>query len=191
MNGILASNQLIPEYLQLLQQEHSTKDLRETHLSMFCFWSGEKNLGNLDGVLETQAGFMNRTEVVKIKYDANLLSENKLLKYASERKFADALYSDDQREISVAKTLKIKTDKPGKFRADKEPKYYLFKSEYKSLPMTSLQALKVNSALSNGISPQEFLSPRQLEIQKMIKKKKIKGQNAVDKNFTVMWCELF
>ena len=43
-NGILASNKIIPEYLVLLQQVYSSIDLRETHLAMFCFWSGEKNV---------------------------------------------------------------------------------------------------------------------------------------------------
>ena len=190
-NGILTSNNLIPPYLALLHQASASKDLRETHLAMYCFWSGEKNLGNLDGVIETQAGFMNGTEVVKIKYDANQLNEKELLAYASKRKCADALYSNDQREIYAAKNIKLKTEKKGKFRADTQPKYYIFKSDYKYLPMTSLQALKVNTALSNGNVPDEYLSPRQLEVLKLIKTKKIISQIVIDKDFTTMWNKLF
>ena len=190
-NGILASNKLIPEYLELLQQACASRDLRETHLAMYCFWSGEKNMGNLEGVIETQAGFMNGSEVVKIKYDASRLNEKELLAYASERKCADALYSNDQREISAAKKLKLKTKKKGKFSADTQPKYYIFNTAYKFLPMTGLQALKVNAALSNGTSPDEFLSPRQLEVLKMIENKKIDSSIAIDQNFTMMWNKLF
>ena len=190
-NGILASNKFIPEYLALLQQEYSSIDLRETHLAMYCFWSGEKNMGNLKGVVETQAGFMNGSEVVKIKYDADQLGEEELLAYASERKCADALYSNDQREIYAAKKLKLKTKKKGKFRPDTEPKYYIFKTSYKYLPMTSLQALKVNASLSIGRSPNAFLSPRQLAVLKLIENKKIKPQNAIDQDFTIMWNKLF
>jgi hypothetical protein len=190
-NGILASNKLIPEYLALLRQEFTSIDLRETHLAMYCFWSGEKNMGNIEGVIETQAGFMNGSEVVKIIYDADKLDEAQLLAYASEKKCADALYSNDQREISIAKKLKIKTANEGVFRADSQPKYYIFKTTYKDLPMTGPQALKANAALSNGSSPDEFLSPRQLEVLILIENQKIKSQNAIDKDFTLMWNKLF
>tara|TARA_B110000259_G_C13840037_1_gene332304 strand:+ start:179 stop:310 length:132 start_codon:yes stop_codon:yes gene_type:complete len=42
---------------------------------MYCFWSGEKALGALDGVLSTQAGFSNHSEVVKVQYDSRLIQE--------------------------------------------------------------------------------------------------------------------
>lgn len=188
--GILASNKLIPEYLNILQQEYSAKDLRETHLSMYCFWSGEKNLGNLNGVLSTKAGFMNGAEVVKVKYDAGILKETNLMSYAANHKCADGVFSNDKRELSAAKKLNIRTQKKGKFRADKQPKYYTYNSDYKYIPMTSLQALKVNTALSNRLSPEEYLSPRQLELLRLIKDKKIKvTKSMIDQDFALMWNE--
>ncbi|MEM9547426.1 MAG: VPGUxxT family thioredoxin-like (seleno)protein, type 2 [Bacteroidota bacterium] len=186
-NGILASNQLIPNYLDLLQKEHSARDIRETHLSMYCFWSGEKNLGDLDGVVATKAGFMNGTEVVKVKYDANELKEKDLMTYAANKRCADAVYSDDQRELKAAKNLKIHTRGTGKFRSDNQPKYYTFNTVYKYLPMTSLQALRVNTALSKGISPDEYLSPRQLQLMEDIRKGKSNYALAIDKDFTKSW----
>jgi len=189
-NGILASNNLVPEYLNLLYEEHSAKDVRETHFAMYCFWSGEKNLGKLDGVIATKAGFMNGAEVVKIKYDAKKLEEEKLIAFAANKQCADGVFSNDQREISAAKKLKINTKKKGVFRPDKEPKYYTFNSEYKYLPMTSLQALKVNTALSNKLSPDEYLSPRQIELLILIKSKKVKQQMAIDQDFAMTWNSL-
>lgn len=186
-NGILASNQLIPEYLRLLHQEHSAQDIRETHLAMYCFWSGEKNLGNLNGIIETKAGFMNGSEVVKIKYDANRVDEKSLIEYAASKNCADAVYSNDKREITVANKLKLKTNKLGTFRPDNQPKYYTYNSEYKFLPMTSLQALKVNALIASKISPDDYLSPRQLEVLNLIKAKKLKLQSAIDQDFTTLW----
>ena len=122
-NGIIESGQLIPNYLDLLYQEESSVDLRETHLSMYCFWSGEKNLAGLQGVVATRSGYMNGTEVVKVKYDAGKVSEDKLISFASQQKCADAIYTNDKREEKVAKKLKIKTKREGKFRADREPKW--------------------------------------------------------------------
>jgi len=186
-NGILASNKLIPPYLDLLQQEYSARDLRETHLSMYCFWSGEKNLGSLDGVVATKAGFMNGAEVVKVKYDVNRLKEKELLSYAANKRCADGVFSDDQRELKAAKKLKIRTNNKGKFRPDKQPKYYTYNTKYKYLPMTDLQALKVNTALSKKQNPDEFLSPRQLEMLELIKKGNLKAEMAIDIDFSLAW----
>jgi copper chaperone CopZ len=186
-NGILESGKLIPEYLDLLYQEVASSDLRETHLSMYCFWSGEKNLGALDGVVATKAGFMNGTEVVKVKYDASKVSEEKLIQYASKKQCADAIYTNDRREEKAAQKFKIKTKREGEFRPDGEPKYYIYKSDYRYLPMTSLQALKVNTALSRQLSPDEYLSPRQLELLELIKDGKVKKENVIDQNFSKSW----
>ena len=185
--GLLASNNLIPEYLNILHQEYSTNDLRETHLAMYCFWSGEKNLGNLDGVISTKAGFMNGAEVVKVTYDANILEEKKLIAYAANKRCADGVFSNDKRELVAAEKLNIKTKKEGKFRPDNQPKYYTYNTDYKYVPMTNLQALKVNTALSNRLSPDEYLSPRQLELLSLVKNKKVKVRSAIDQDFAMSW----
>jgi len=117
--GIIESGSLIPEYFDLLYQEVAVKDVRETHLSMYCFWSGESPEGT--------------------------------------------------------------------FRPDGQPKYYTYNTEYRYLPMTSLQALKVNSAISKRESPDQFLSPRQIEVLALIKNGKIDKMDAIDKDFTSLW----
>ncbi len=186
-NGIIESGQLIPEYLDLLYKEVTAVDLRETHLSMYCFWSGEKNLGSLDGVVSTNAGFMDGTEVVKVKYDASKVSEEKLILFAQEQRCADAIYTNDKREEKIAKKYNILTKNEGAFKADREPKYYIYKSEFRHLPMTNLQALKVNTAISKQISPVEYLSPRQLELLQLIKDGKIVKEDVIDKDFNDLW----
>ena len=186
-NGILESGKLIPEYLDVLYQEVTSVDLRETHLSMYCFWSGEKYLGALDGVVATKSGYMNGTEVVKVKYDASKVSEEILISYASKKQCADAVYTNDKREEKAAQKYKIMTRAEGKFRADGEPKYYIYNTDYKYIPMTSLQALKVNTAISKQISPDEFLSPRQLELLELIKNGKFIKKNVIDQDFSTSW----
>lgn len=190
MAGILASNKLIPNYLDLLQQEYAVQDLRETHLSMYCFWSGEKNLGQLEGVVSTRAGFMNGAEVVKVKYDAEVVKEKDLLSFAASKQCADGVFTNDQREVKAAQKLKIRTKKEGKFRTDSQPKYYTYNTPYKYLPMTDLQALKVNSALSSQMSPDDFLSPRQKEIFKTLRNKKDHHKNVIDSDFASSWYEI-
>jgi len=186
-NGIIESGNIVPEYLNLLYQEVSSIDLREIHLSMFCFWSGEKILGELHGVVSTNAGFMNGTEVVKVKYDANRVTEEKLISYASKQRCADAVYTNDKREEKAAQKYNIKTESEGKFRADGEPKYYIYKSQYRYLPMTKLQALKVNTSISKHTLPERFLSPRQLELLQLIKEGEISKRNVIDQDFSDSW----
>ncbi len=186
-NGIIESGSLIPEYFNLLHQEVAARDIRETHLSMYCFWSGEKALGTLDGVLSTKAGFMNGTEVVKVKYDANQVAEDKLISFAAGKQCADAVYTNDKREEKAAQKNNIRTKSEGKFRPDSQPKYYTYNTDYRYLPMTSLQALKVNNAISKRESQDEFLSPRQIEVLALIKNGKIDSKDAIDKDFTSMW----
>ncbi|MDF1697051.1 MAG: VPGUxxT family thioredoxin-like (seleno)protein, type 2 [Saprospiraceae bacterium] len=185
--GILASNKLIPEYLFLLQQEKSAQDLRETNLSMYCFWSGEKHLGEMEGVLSTRAGFMNGSEVVKVIYDANKITDQKLISEAAKKNCADGVYSNDQRQIKAAKKLKIRTKKEGSFRSDTQPKYYIHTSDYKYVPMTNLQSLKVNSALSKRQIPNRFLSPRQLEFFEATQQNPSLKTDAIDQDFSTTW----
>ncbi len=61
----------VPAYLTLLEDEllAAQTGTESAVFSMYCFWTGEKEIGKLDGVLETQAGFMNGREVVKVKFD--------------------------------------------------------------------------------------------------------------------------
>ncbi|MEQ1750163.1 MAG: VPGUxxT family thioredoxin-like (seleno)protein, type 2 [Prosthecobacter sp.] len=63
----------VPAYLRILATEHSS-GLKQAVFSMFCFWTGEMALGQLDGVVTTEAGFMGGREVVLVHYDPAVIS---------------------------------------------------------------------------------------------------------------------
>ena len=69
-----------------------------------------------------------------------------------------------------------------KFTPDKDLHYYLKQSKYSSIPMTPMQATKVNSYLGFGKSPDELLSPGQLAF---LKKKD--GKIRYDKDIVKVW----
>ena len=73
--ALQTENLEVPTYLSLLEEELiADKSGTETAVfSMYCFWTGEKEIGKLDGVVETQAGFMNGCEVVAVKYDPEVI----------------------------------------------------------------------------------------------------------------------
>lgn len=135
----------IPAFMLLLKQEigAAEKGTSEATFKMYCFWSGESHLGNLEGVVATEAGFMNGHEVVKVNYDSDVLSEAELKEYAA------------QAQCSLI-------DSKGNFRKDKDPQYYLKHSTYKYLPLTAIQKTKINSALKKQKDPSVYLSPTQM-----------------------------
>lgn len=182
----------VPAYLKLLEEELNSRNsgLETAHLSMYCFWSGEKNIGGMQGVVETQAGFMNGAEVVRMSYDPKKTSLKTLVKNASQVNCASQVFTDDPEKAKVAETVlgNNKTQKEGKFRADKDPKYYLSRTFYRFVPMTQLQAARINSRIAKGQNPDALLSPRQLAILKKATSSKGKGfDNVVNKNIQEAW----
>jgi hypothetical protein len=160
--ALIAQNIVVPKYMQLLENEFAIEEgnIETTYFSMYCFWTGEKEIANIEGVLATDAGFMNGEEVVKIKFNKELTSVDQMFKKAREVKCGDTVFAAKEN---------AKADEKGSYRQDKESKYYLYKSDFKYVPMTAYQAMKVNALLGNGISPDYLLSPRQLAIYKNTK----------------------
>lgn len=170
INGLLRSNQLAPGYLKLFQQELnlSQSESKELTLSMYCFWTGEKEIGKIPGVFKTAAGFMNGREVVQVVYDPALLAEEELISSANSSRCADQVYTDDKNIMRTAKKIigKNNVAKTSKLRYDKDQKYYLKNSKYANIPMTEYQRMKANSLIGSGQNPTDILSPRQLQLSK-------------------------
>lgn len=162
----------IPNYLSLLQEELTAQDggIQTTYLSMYCFWTGEKKIAEIDGVVETQAGFMDGREVVKVDFSSEVLTYEKLLNQAKTKSCASHVYTDNlHQQLTAERVIGSKyVSEKSSFRLDKETKYYLYKSSYKYLPMTKLQAVKANSLIGKGQSPNEVFSSRQLKLLKQI-----------------------
>jgi hypothetical protein len=145
-NALIVHRGQATAYLHLLADE--LKALRHgtasATYSMHCFWVGEALFGKIHGVVKTTAGFQNGKEVVVAEYDPNLITKVQL--------------------DNVALSQHCSITSGGNFRADSIPKYYLSNSKYRVIPMTELQKCRVNSALAEGLNPEEFLSPRQLAV---------------------------
>lgn len=143
-NALQAQNKNIPAYINILGNELNTdKSMGEAYYKMYCFWSGEKHLGANPAVLTTKAGFINGSEVVKVAYDKNKISQADLDSYAAS---ANCSALPDK----------------GNYRlANNDVHYYLQHSNYKYLPLTELQKTKINSALGRRADADQYLSPKQ------------------------------
>jgi len=132
-----------PTWLQLAADELAAgqRGTEQAVYSMYCFWTGEAQFGELNGVVRTTAGFQNGKEVVTVVYDPAIISRRRL--------------------DEIAKSNRCLAETGGSFRPDKTPKYYLSNSVYKGLWMTEAQQCRVNAALARKQDPEVFLSPRQ------------------------------
>jgi len=173
--GIASQGSDIPEYLSLRLEETEAQDnIKEANLAMYCFWTGEKEISKIDGVMSTEAGFMHGKEVVKVQYDAERVTLPEIVNEAAKASCADGVFVEDDYDLSeVKKNTAVKNvKKSGTYRKDGEVKYYLSKSAYKYIPMSALQQAKVNAAIGNNKNPDRYLSPRQLAVGKYIAKHK-------------------
>ena len=188
-NALLADHKIIPNYLTLLSSELSNNNA-EAVLSMYCYWTGEKVIGKLDGVTATQAGYMNGSEVVKVNYNPDKISYDELVSKASKSQCADEVYTDNTQERKLAWANKIPSKGMNSYKVSKDDKYYLAHTEYANIPMTAIQATKANAMLSNQQSPAEILSPRQLEVMDLVNRKKLKVKNRAKEDFLESWSEI-
>lgn len=195
ITALLNSNKIVPDYLHFFAEELDVKsgELKESYVSMYCFWTGEKVIGDIKGVAETEAGFMDGKEVVKFTYNPSLVSYDDILKTAGSAKCADSAYTDDKKEQGLAKKItkrEARNTKP--YRSDKTPKYYLANTVYQYLPMSTYQSQKINVALGKGNSALDYLSPRQKEMLQYIDKHRSKKWSVVFRDdFTLNWWKLY
>lgn len=150
--ALAANGQNSPVYLKLLETEWRAREsgLETATFSMYCFWSGEGTFGAIPGVIETEPGFQDGHEVVKVQFDPSIVAKSTL------------------EALTHPKGINSCARNEG-FRSDRTPKYYLANTDYRFIPMTSLQACQINSLIGEGKNPDACLSPRQLSLLKKIR----------------------
>jgi len=165
----------VPGYLELLEEELAAREagLETATFSMYCFWSGEGTFGSIRGVVETESGFQDGKEVVKVQFAPSVVKKEDLEKRTKPKGVTACAKNEG-------------------FRSDREPKYYLAQTDYRFVPMTTLQACRVNSLMGQSQSPDGSLSQRQLDLLKKIKENPKKGwKNMVGrKDLAKAWGEV-
>jgi hypothetical protein len=182
IDGLTKSGHNVPIYLELLREELTAQEngMEEIFLSMYCFWTGEKEIAKIEGVIGTEAGYMHDREVVKVSFAQNRTDLQQIANNAEKVKCADEIYvkSPNGRDNKVKKI--------GRYRKDNQDKYYLLQSKYQTIPMTEYQKTKVNSAIGSGQNPEIYLSPRQIKLLNWKKANK----NLISESFSKAWYSL-
>ncbi|MEQ9503787.1 MAG: VPGUxxT family thioredoxin-like (seleno)protein, type 2 [Deltaproteobacteria bacterium] len=166
----------VPQYLTILAAElgAQTKTTARAVFSMYCFWSGEACLGNVDGVVASRTGFLNGSEVVEITYDPAKLSYDRLVAAAKRGNCASRVLARNGDEAKVAaKHFGTSVSVTGKSvrGSEKDDKYQLRHTLWRFVPMTDLQASRANSMVGRGQDPSRLFSPQQRALFAKAKKK--------------------
>jgi hypothetical protein len=135
----------IPAYLSLLEEE-LRPDTDRAVFGMYCFWTGEACLGDVDGVVGTRTGYANGREVVEVVFDPNRITRTRLFEIAKQRNCG---------EIETVASIRS---------SEKDDKYQLRHTAWAFVPMTDLQASRANSLIGRGRDPSALFSPRQRAI---------------------------
>jgi len=174
VTALKAAKKSVPPYLALLHDELTARNsgaVEQATFAMHCFWEGEIQLGKLDGVIATQAGWLEGEEVVDVWFDTRRIDFKKVLNEAKKVRCARRVFARSEQQKKTATPIvgdAIQMTN-ATARPDKEPKYYLGKSSYRFVPMTPAQACRVNAALRDAkMQPDNYLSPSQRQLHAAI-----------------------
>ena len=168
IDAMASEGMKVPEYIDLYYKDVSAaeSELNEAIFSTPCFWSGEAAVGDIEGVVFSEAGWMNDREVVRLKYDPLTINFQELVSRIGQRGCLSQVFTDDKKEKQLAGEVigSSKVSDRGKYRRDDDTKYYLQNSPYRKIDMFDLQTVRVNHCLGEGGDCDHFLSPGQLAL---------------------------
>jgi hypothetical protein len=158
IEALQRSDRPVPEYLRLHEQAHSDR-LSSVYLAQPCFWVGEMEIGRIDGVVTTEAGFINDVEVTKARFDPRVVSPIDLVGDAKQRGVASAVFVDSEIAGVVASVIGS-----GDYRAaPKSDQKRQVRGRLRIDDLPDAQMTKLNSFLPMSLrDAAAFVSPRQL-----------------------------
>lgn len=182
--ALRAAGREVPAYLALARDEFSERLGERAVFGMHCFWQGQAALGRLDGVLEARPGWLDGGEVVEVRYDPRRLDFAALVEAARAAGCAGRVYTEDRARQATARALvgdaARLSDATPRDAKDSDDLYHLERSELRFLPLTPLQALRVNGLLADREDPAGPLSPSQLALLPRVRAALARDRRALD-----------
>ena len=81
---------------------HPAAPTERVAFTQYCFWSGEMRLGQIPGVVRTEAGFVAGHEATLVDYDPAQVSLGSLVQQAERARCADAVYVTSPEQARLA-----------------------------------------------------------------------------------------
>jgi len=114
-------------------------------------------------VLSTSAGWVGEVEVVEVEFDPARLSYAQLLKEAVQRECALRAFPRDDTQLAIARASvgDAAERSDAEIRRVSDQKYYLAQTPLRFVPMTRVQATRINADIDHAA---DYLSARQRRI---------------------------
>jgi hypothetical protein len=164
IEALQVAERALPPYLQALAVENAVEHHATSAFAMDCFWTGERTLGALDGVISTEAGWLEGREVTRVTYDTRTLSLERLTEVAAAAQCAEKVYaSGDEAEALTGVETGTLDGRYRQAKASDQKKQIEDWAALKAVPdLTDMQRTKLNALAPEGREAAlVWLSPRQ------------------------------
>jgi len=150
----------VPKYLQTVASSSQTTG--QAAFAMHCFWTGEYQLGKIDGVIATEAGWLDGREVTLVRYDTKQLSLGNLAQQAAQVRCADKVYTQAGKDLAGLTGGKLDDSYRAASASDQKKQIGGWEAIRQVPGINAMQLTKVNSlAPDQAALALEWLSPRQ------------------------------
>jgi hypothetical protein len=164
----------VPDWLALAREETESSPTQQATFAMHCYWEGQGRLGALPGVIAVEPGFVGGAEVVLVTFRPKYLAYADLVAHAERLDCALFVYTHSEEQARIARARigdrAQPLASPMRKAAASEHLYHLQRTSLRFVPMTELQATRVNASLAQGADPAHWMSPRQRAIAQRIER---------------------
>ncbi len=153
----------VPKYLSTLVSPPKPNH-QMAAFAMYCFWTGEYELGRIDGVTATEAGWLDGHEVTLVHFDSKKLSLESLARKAAEVRCARKIYTTDGKPISGLRLATGQLDRSYRRASESDQKRQLLRHpRLKEIPnLNATQLTKLNAIVPRNVTQAlAWLSPDQ------------------------------
>ncbi|MCB9898462.1 MAG: thioredoxin family protein [Planctomycetes bacterium] len=165
VDGLGAAGREVPAWLDVAAQETRAGQARRTTFAMDCFWEGEAALGALDGVVATRPGFLDGREVVEVFSLPDVLDDDALFAAARAEHCTRGVFVPEAGRLAAARQalgdIAVHDATRARDAESSDALHSLAASPLRWLPLTPLQAVRVNAALAHDEDVLPWLSSRQ------------------------------
>lgn len=149
IRALNASGQNVPSYLQAVALEDDQDSHATVAFAQHCFWTGEFELGRIDGVVNTEAGWLDGREVTLVTYHKDQLSLEQLIRKAAKTRSADKVYLPSGSETNRAEALELmpvgRLDASYRRSKESDQRRQIRGTALLDLGLTDMQQTKVNA----------------------------------------------
>jgi hypothetical protein len=139
-----------PPYLQLIRMECAKGARSRAVFRAVCAWDGAAALGRVDGVLGVESGRGADDTLIEVMFDPDVISRADL---AARAEMVGCRGTE----------MQVLADAP-ELMENPEPYFWLSHTDFRYLPLTPMQAMRINAALRDREDPRIWLSPRQIAL---------------------------